>query len=224
MIPLKMLMPIAPGEFGIVDNESGMAEAAGFVFYRSGRDQRSKTVGVLVGLEDRTLCGLPIYQDFYVDHRIFVTAEPTQRRRSSGPTVQDRQGLHTFRRGDIVIYQKLEPGESAYQAAVFGCIYKERGSNDDGEGDADDGEQQGASDEQQARKILILYDCEHRHLFLGTWPQWQRAREYHAPHPYLYLCQLSSCVSLNSRTAFCQSAQRWPCRMRRLSTAILMRM
>ena len=92
------------------------------------------------------MAGLPTYMAHHVVSAMFAT-DTARPRRSAGPTLQDRQGFHTFRRGDIVAYQKLEKGDAPYQAVVFGCMFKERGSGDADEGDGEESEHGGAGNE-----------------------------------------------------------------------------
>ena len=192
MEPLQLLKPAELADGGLADNQAGEPAAAAFVTFRNGREKVGKTVGVLVGKEASVVAGLPTYMAHHVVSAMFAT-DTARPRRSAGPTLQDRQGFHTFRRGDVVAYQKLEKGDAPYQAVVFGCMFKERGSGDADEGDGEESEHGGAGNELQARKILILYDREAHFFFLGAWPHWQRICEYRCPLPVPSLLP-SSCL------------------------------
>lgn len=83
-------------------------------------------------------------------------------------SMQDRMGLHTFQRGDIVKFLNGEPGEPHAEAVVFGCIHK---IPEKGDGDP------------QERKILVLWEQESAVFFLGTWPAWRRTPRLGSTHP-----------------------------------------
>ena len=97
-----MLEALDASKGGLVDGDADSPAAARFV--RVGR----KSAGVLVGQSEvRLVFGLPVFMSFYVDRAgAFPPADTA--RRSSGPSVQDRLGFHTFRRGDIVAYLHTE--------------------------------------------------------------------------------------------------------------------
>jgi hypothetical protein len=108
-------------ERGIIDNQTGCVMADSFAKLRhNGKD---KTIGLLVGKLECTLAGMPIHQEFHICSTAFE--QPKRTRRSAGPTQQDREGLHTFRRGDLVEYKKLEAGELQQSLAVYGVVYAE---------------------------------------------------------------------------------------------------
>ena len=145
-VKAKVLKAADPAHGGLVENESG-AMAARFFEYKD------KVIGLFVGEEDNKLCSeLPIYQDIHIQPGAF--APPARASRSGGQTAQDRYGLYTFRRADMVEYLNPEEGES-YTAAVFGIIYHE-------------------PEDEQARKMLVLYDVRADYFFVGNWPAWRR--------------------------------------------------
>ena len=103
------------------------------------------------------VASLPIYCEVHVCADAFAQ---TTRVRGSTQSVQDRQGLHTFARGDLVEYMQAEEGEEPPQACIYGVISVEPTPEDP-----------------QQRKILVLYDVEASTFFLGTWPAWRRMRK-----------------------------------------------
>ena len=119
------LEALAAADGGVVANETGHTTVASFVTLKD--RVKEKTIGVLVG-ECGVLCeGLPMYQSFHLAAGAFPPAPPRStprrgRRQSSEPaeTQQDRQGLHTFGRGDKVQYQQAE-SEGVFQAVVYAC-------------------------------------------------------------------------------------------------------
>jgi len=151
---------------GLIQNERHNAEAAAFVAYKD--RTKPKTIGLLVGACGQLCEGLSMYQHFYVAEGVFAApAKPARRSRARSPgadspsSVQDRQGLHSFRRGDVVQYQQTNDGELVCQAAVYACCY------------------QPSTDAAQARKALVLYDQAADTFFLGAWPAWRRVSKRH---------------------------------------------
>jgi pyruvate/2-oxoglutarate dehydrogenase complex dihydrolipoamide acyltransferase (E2) component len=71
--------------------------------------------------------------------------------------VQERNGLHSFGRGDVVEYAKANPDNPPCRAAVFGVIHAEPVPSDN-----------------EVRRALVLYDAYINTFFLGTWPAWRR--------------------------------------------------
>ena len=145
-----------PDEAGIIDiaSETGNATAAEFVVHNG------KTVGLLVGKEGPLGgWGTPIFMSFYLAEGAF-TAPKRVRRKTAEMSTQDRQGLHTFVRGDVVEFIKLEKGEADSRAIVYGCVNASPAGSD-----------------KQFRKMLILYDKDVGMFFLGTWPSWRRVRK-----------------------------------------------
>ena len=84
-------------------------------------------------------------------------------------SMQDRQGLHTFARGNVVVYQQRKEGEPYFEAVIFGCCYQ-------------------PADAEQARKVLVLYDQGAGVFFLGTWPAWQRKSRLAATPDQVFDC------------------------------------
>ena len=160
----KTLTASAASDGGVIGNETGHAAAAAFVEYKN---RTAKVVGLLVG-RCGVLCeGMPMYQSFYLAEGAFAQPAAPTRNSHRKPTaanspaacsVQDRHGLHTFSRGDVVAYQQAKSEEAPMQAVVYACCYLP------------------PTDEpkQQARKVLVLYDQEADMCFLGSWPAWRR--------------------------------------------------
>ena len=71
--------------------------------------------------------------------------------------MQDRLGLHSLARGDLVEYTQTEEGEAPPQACVYGVVTAEP-----------------VADDPQIRRIVVLYDITANTFFLGTWPAWRR--------------------------------------------------
>jgi hypothetical protein len=168
------LAPLDPADGGVIANERHNAEAAAFVTYKD--RTKTKTIGLLVGACG-TLCDdLPMYQYFYIAPGVFATpaapAKPARRssarsQADSPSSMQDRQGLHSFRRGDVVQYQQTNDGEPVCQAVIYACCY------------------QPSTDAAQARKLLVLYDQQADIFFLGAWPAWRRVSKRHTEHEAL---------------------------------------
>ena len=140
------------GEAGLIRNKP--AAAASEFFYFENNNQK-KVVGLLVGKEEeRKVFDLPVFQDFYVVPNAFT---PSRSGRSGGAqSTQDRLGIHTFRRGDLVLYQHGEPHETMSSMAIWGvCNHVPEGNS-------------------QARKFLVIYDMAAKTFFLGAWPAWLR--------------------------------------------------
>ena len=135
--------------------------AAKFVMYKDG--EKAKVIGLLVG-EEGTLGSTDalIYQSVHIIASMFPKPARTSKRTDTTMSMQDRLGLHTFARGNIVEYTKGKDGEQVYEATVYGCIYHE-------------------PEDAQARKLLILADMRAPHVgvsfFLGAWPAWRRVRK-----------------------------------------------
>ena len=88
--------------------------------------QKTKTIGLLVG-EEGSLGATDaiIYESVHINSKLFSKpARPSRTASPSTPSMQDRLGLHSFRRCDEVEYLNAEEGET-YQAVVYGVIYHE---------------------------------------------------------------------------------------------------
>ena len=146
----KTVCPLDIAEGGLVENVTGMPAAALFVKHKL---DKIKTVGLFVGKTDGALLGQPIYHSFHIKPSVW----PKSKSRSA-LSMQDRLGMHTFRRGDHVIYQHLEDGELPASVAVYGCSQTNESSERD-----------------QKDRYLILYEIESQVFFVGSWPSWRRA-------------------------------------------------
>eukprot|EP00965_Chrysotila_dentata_P147385 4865213-Pleurochrysis_carterae.AAC.2 len=108
-------------EPGLCANVSGVAKVAGFSFCKSGANA-AKAFGVLIGASTAALAGECLYEQHYVNSPAFGAAASTSAPTTRGtrcasstlsvqPSLEDRLGFHTFRRGDIVSYIPVHPGE-----------------------------------------------------------------------------------------------------------------
>ena len=149
---LNTLQAATLEERGIIQNEAGNEMASEFVSYQG------KTIGLLVGQEG-SLGGMPYNMSFLLQAGAFP-APKRVRRKAALVSQQDRQGLHTFRRSDVVEFLGLQKGEPETRADVFGCIHAAPVEGDN-----------------QVRKMLILYDRDADIFFLGMWPSWRRVRK-----------------------------------------------
>ena len=73
------MMAAVPEERGIVANKSGYAMADSFVTFKHG--SKLKTIGVLVGLTDISVAGMPVYEACKIDPNAF---EPPKRMAACG--------------------------------------------------------------------------------------------------------------------------------------------
>ena len=121
---------------------------------------------MLVGITGDNLLQEPLYAEHHVCASVFPhsddAVEPGRgaRRRSGvvasgGPTVQDRLGFHSFRRGDIVRFTNALEGESA-EAWVHSFMYKP------------------AANGAQGRKCLVLFEPDSSVFFVQNTPSWSR--------------------------------------------------
>lgn len=76
--------------------------------------QKTKTIGLLVG-EEGSLGATDaiIYESVHINSKLFSKpARPSRTASPSTPSMQDRLGLHSFRRCDEVEYLNAEEGET----------------------------------------------------------------------------------------------------------------
>ena len=125
------------------------------------KGSEKKLCGVFIAPTDaRKAFDLEVYSEFHMNPFAFSPA--SRERRTSGQSMQDRLGLHTFRRGDVVVYTLAEPHEEMSMMCVWGlCDEPAKLSSDD-------------SAKVQARKVLVLYDFAAKIFFVGAWPAWRR--------------------------------------------------
>ena len=121
------------------------------------KGSEKKLCGVFIAPTDaRKAFDLEVYSEFHMNPFAFSPA--SRERRTSGQSMQDRLGLHTFRRGDVVVYTLAEPHEEMSMMCVWGlCDEPAKLSSDD-------------SAKVQARKVLVLYDFAAKIFFVGAWP------------------------------------------------------
>ena len=144
-------------EGGIRDGMTGVPAAARAARQKEGRAPSARPVGVLIGDLGSTLCGDPLYMGFYRDAEAVLLAEPqTDRaatRAGSNSSFQDRYGLHTFARGNVVKFVHCEQGEEC-EAAVVAVTWPE----------ADSGP-----------KFLLLMERASKAFFLSRYTDWYRS-------------------------------------------------
>jgi hypothetical protein len=174
---LKTLVAAEPSEGGIVASQSGFPAAAAFLKYE--HRGKSKIIGVFIAEAGMPkIAGLPLYCEVHVSADAFEK-KPTR----GAQSVQDRQGLHTFVRGDIVEYTQMERGEVPPQACIYGCI-----------------EAEAVTDDPQARKILVLYDISADTFFFGTWPAWRRCPKA-GDNQHVEICSHEVCMKMQASFA-----------------------
>ena len=99
------LVAAVPSEGGVVANKHGYPAATSFLTF----EHRSKktVIGLFIAEAPMPMvAGLPIYAEVHVRLDAFE-----QKRVRGAQSVQDRQGLHTFVRGNIVEYSQADKGE-----------------------------------------------------------------------------------------------------------------
>ena len=143
---------ISAEQKGIVSNVEGLPSAVRAARHKDGRAPTTRPVGVLVGATEYCLAGEVIFQSFFVDIDAFKEVDVGGTRRAAATTAQDRLGIHTVRRGDIVRYQYLSDGEQC-NARVFGVTWPA----------ADPG-----------RKFLLLQEISSRAFLAGGYTDWRR--------------------------------------------------
>ena len=112
-----------PEKEGIIANTAGCEMAVAFVQHKF--KDTFKTVGLMISSGSGTLLGQPIQSSLYA----FPNHWPNQSKRArSSMSMQDRLGLHTFRRGDFVQYEHREADEPHFDVAVFGLLEHPAGS------------------------------------------------------------------------------------------------
>ena len=146
---------------GLVANDSGCLAAEGFAWCDVGHNQYSKTkkvVGVLMGATGCVLGGDMMYQEFHL-HAASLKAEVEEKPEEEGrrtrnskadaqqPSMQDRLGLHTFRRGDLVTFSK----DADAVARVSSLTFPPKGP-----------------------KYLVLQEVASDLFFIGKYTEWTR--------------------------------------------------
>ena len=146
---------------GLILNKSA-APCIDFLYMKgTAKGSEKKLCGVFIASTDaRKAFDLEVYSEFHMNPFAFSPA--SRERRTSGQSMQDRLGLHTFRRGDVVVYTLAEPHEEMSMMCVWGlCDEPAKLSSDD-------------SAKVQARKVLVLYDFAAKIFFVGAWSAWRR--------------------------------------------------
>eukprot|EP00965_Chrysotila_dentata_P083992 2772440-Pleurochrysis_carterae.AAC.1 len=104
---------------------SGVPKASTFFWAHEGGRSGGKIVGVLVGeVGGENVAGKPMYEQHHVSTAVFGSAAGTAARTrrgsssaSSNGSHQNRLGVHTFRRGDVVKCLAAAEGEEIFTAA-----------------------------------------------------------------------------------------------------------
>ena len=145
---------IGPEVGGIVNSTEGSLPAAVRVArQKDGQASQARAVGVLVGSTEYCLAGDTIFESFFVDPDAFSGGRETAgKRRTAAATAQDRLGLHTLRRGDLVEYIHVHDGEEC-RAAVFGITWPEANAG---------------------RKYVVLHDAAAQVFSVGGYTDWRR--------------------------------------------------
>ena len=147
---------------------------------KDGRSPEARPVGVLMGDTGFSICGEPLYMAFYRDAAAVQKAEQeTSSSRSTRTTektdhvtFQDRYGLHTFVRGNIVKYQHLQEGETA-AATVFAVSWPESDAG---------------------AKYLVLEEASSKAYFVSRYTDWTREHTVENADPDD--CETAKSVSL----------------------------
>ena len=139
---------------------------------------------------------MPIYQSHIIRSDTFSTPPPERASRSKAPiekSLQDKEGWHTFERGDKVEYTcgegvaALREGESAF-AYVYGIAIHDREAGS------------------QGRKFLILYEEGTEIFFVSYCSRWRRVQSSTNPGPakfdidnsqYVESMEADACVRMN---------------------------
>ena len=150
-LPTPLFKPADAADGGVVNGRAGLLMAARLL--RVGQN----IIGTFVGATDVTIGGETMYQAFILRDGAFE--QPARVRRAAGaPSMQDRNGFHTFRRGDAVEYifgDEATPDEQcSAKATVFGVV-------------------EGRT-EQGPEKALVLRCGTTQIFFLSRWPKWRR--------------------------------------------------
>ena len=113
---------------GVYKNQTGRPKAECFAWAKFGREKKGKIVGVLIGADDFIGGGTQLYQSFVVNKDAFtldeqeegetnVSTRAREKEQENLASKQDQLGLHTFRRGDKVVY-KSNPKAIAFVSAL----------------------------------------------------------------------------------------------------------
>ena len=140
------------GAGGMVQSIEEVPAAVRAARYKDG-SSAARAVGVLVGAMEHTLAGDALYESFFVDPDAFSQRDGGATRRAAAvPTLQDRLGFHTLRRGDVVEYVHLDESEQC-RAAVFGVTWP---------------------DANAGRKYLVLQEITSLAFFVAGYTDWRR--------------------------------------------------
>jgi len=134
-------------------DEGGKQKALDFV--TSGQGNRKGAVAVLCAVEPmHKLGGVPLYNGMFMDTAALNATKGKGARKSRQTTGEneERQGLFTFRAGDVVAYHPAS--EFALEAVVWRVGQYKHG--------------------RQARRVLVLYDQKTGDFYLSSPPCWRR--------------------------------------------------
>lgn len=155
----------------VEDDTVGNVE--GFLFTAGALGRPPRVGGALVGRHRHECYGLDtFYRTHYLCLRSFEPDEPTAdnaprtRSKRAKPATLDRQGLRTFRFGDIVYETSPAPDTPAAAAAVAGIVIQHAERNPD------------TNKMSQSRRVLLLKELPVNDsaipFFAGSWKKWER--------------------------------------------------
>ena len=192
-------MPLQRGNFCSKPQDRGHARfltAHRSSVCEAGRGSGARPIGALIGETDGQVGGMPIYQSHVIRSDAFSTPPPERASRSKAPvekSLQDKEGWHTFERGDKVEYTcdervaALREGESAF-AYIYGIAVHDREAGT------------------QGRKFLILYEEGTGIFFAAYCSRWRRVQSSTNPGPakfdvdnsqYVESMEADACIAMN---------------------------
>lgn len=156
----KLLM-LCEHNLGVVAGATSQSKAMDVTWYRP-RAAKVTAVGVLIGMDEPPcVAGEPVWLRHVACSQAFATANSTTSRTRSAEgskkqSMQERLGFFSFGQGDAVCYTPLECGDPVVDISVFGVIYKD------------------ANSAEQGRKYLVLYEMKTETFFIGSWTHYAR--------------------------------------------------
>ena len=150
------LQPLSTSIGGLVKGTPGLPMAVGLVRHKFSSNLTSvRPVGTLVGDTGKKVFGVRSFLEFHVQSAQFdAYGDCVATRKKAGvekETLQDRNGFHTFRHGDVVAWKKGDDGETA-EAIVFSVHHWAKGE----------------------KKLLLLWEKASATFFPALWPHWRR--------------------------------------------------
>ena len=136
---------------GAMSDEGGKQRALDFV--TCGQGNRKGAVAVLCAVEPmHKLGGVPLYDGMFMDAAALNATKGARKSRLTTGENEERQGLFTFRAGDVVAYHPAS--KFALEAVVWRVGQYKHG--------------------RQARRVLVLYDKKTGDFYLSSPPCWRR--------------------------------------------------